>query len=974
MRVRTSWTLIAILTCAGGAYAQSQAINGTIEGVVRDTSAAVLPGVTVTVINENTGAQRVVVTDAAGTYRAAILPLGTYRVKAELQGFRRVERTGITLSAGMTALIDFELSVGGVAEVVQVTADAAIASPAKIDLGRTIGSIEIQNLPNVARNTYNFALLQPNVTGYENEEFGATRMNANGSQMRTNYQIDGSTATQRDRAGLRMFQPSEVMVEEVKVTTNGFAPEFGQTTGMVYNTITPSGTNRFKGSASYRFRRKSFSARPFLLSPTAPKPDTKVDNFLGAIGGPVARDRTHFYLGYERHVNDLSANRVITVTPATAQVLGLSPDALGDGVIPAIQTVNMFIAKVDHQINPAHRLSARWSFFNNSTPENVGSTTQNVPNTREIASDFQDRMDSVGLQLVSTLASNKLNEFRLSYGRRDNPRTESEVAGPGPIVRIEGVANFGGSDFDTNAREFVEETWQLVNNFSWVLGGHSLKAGFDLQFIQDVRETQLAARYIFRDIASYLSAKNGTNPFAYTRFEQAIGDPRIEYSQRYFSVFAQDDFRLTPAFKLLYGIRYDRFRVPDGDPNAPYGSTRDFRVDKNNLAPRVGFAWSLDPESRTVVRGSTGLMYEPPLGLFYQDALQENGSARLLTASVTPTQTGAPAFPGTLSGLPATATPSRSIRAVSPDFETQWAWLSNVQVEHALTRDMSVSAGYVNSAGRNLPFLLNSNLVPTGQTLPDGRPIYSRTINASTRVDPNFDTIREIRSTATSAYNAITLSLNRRLKNGWQAQAFYTWSKAEDDGVIGSRYVIGSTDAAAISDPSNIDRDYGLTSWNVAHTFIASTVIAPQVTGDGLGAALLNNNQVSLILQATSGLPFNILSNRDLNLDGISADRPNGVDRNTGELGRLFNIDARYSRFLPFANGQRAEFFIEAKNVFNNYNVRAANGTVATDTAGNPAVPIPTTMCAARVSSNTCFPVTQTYETRQMQIGFKYLF
>jgi hypothetical protein len=137
---------------------------------------------------------------------------------------------------------------------------------------------------------------------------------------------------------------------------------------------------------------------------------------------------------------------------------------------------------------------------------------------------------------------------------------------------------------------------------------------------------------------------------------------------------------------------------------------------------------------------------------------------------------------------------------------------------------------------------------------------------------------------------------------------------------------------------------------------------------------LLSNNQVSFILQANSGLTFNILANRDLNLDGISADRPNGVARNTGELGRNVNLDARYSRMVPLPNGNRAEFFIEAKNLFNTYNVSAVNKTVQADTTGNLLVPIPTALCAARASSTSCFPVTGTYQPRQMQLGFKYSF
>jgi hypothetical protein len=964
---RALLTIVLSVLVAAPAAAQSQAVNGNIEGIVRDTSGAVLPGVTVTVTNVDTGAERVVVTNERGVYRAPLVPLGTYRVRAEVSGFRPVERSGITLSAGQTAQVNVTLEVGGLEEVVEVTADSPVTEPAKVDLGRTIGEEEIRNLPNIARNTFNFALLQPNVTGFENEEFGATRMNANGSQMRTNYQIDGSSATQKDRAGLRMFQPSEIMVKEVRVTTSGFAPEFGQTTGMVYNAVTPSGTNALSGQASYRFRRNGMAERPRHLAVTAPKPELKVDNFTGALGGPIMRDRVHFYGGYERLVNDLSAGRVIAVTPANIAALGLSSEAIGNGVIPAVQTVNMFISKVDAQINPNNRMSARWSVFNNTTPENIGGGL----NTREIATDFQDRMDSAQAQLISTIGRDKLNELRIAYGRRNNPRVPSGVAGPGPQINVTGAAVFGGSP---TATEFRQEYYQVVNNFSLFRGRHSLKAGLDFQFIDDFRQSSVHPTYIFPNVAAYLAATSGANPFGYTRFTQAIGDPTVSYSQQYFSFFLQDDFRISPAFKLLYGIRYDLFRVPEADPNAPHPGSRSFRVDRNNFGPRVGFAWSVDPEARTIVRASTGLMYEPPLGMFYQDALQESGAPRLLTASVTPTQVGAPAFPNTLAGLPPGVTPSRSIRTVNPDFATQYAVLSNVQIERGLTNDLSVAVGYVNSTGRNLPVVLNSNVVPTGQTLPDGRPIYARTpLNAATRVNPDFDTVNEIRSTGRSQYNALTLSMARRMRSGIQAQASYTLARAEDDGILGGRYVVGSSDAAALSDPSDQARDHSYTSWNVTHTFVFSGILAPRFSGDGVGTAILNNNQLGLILQANSGLPFNIRSNLDLNLDGISADRPNGVARNSGRLGNVVNVDARYSRFVPVADGMRLELFAEAKNLFNRLNVRSVNSVVATSSAGEPLAPLPTSVCEVRMTG-ACFPITNTYEARQVQVGFRFTF
>src|SRR5688572_28647075 len=257
--------LTGLLAIAPRVYAQSTAINGPIEGVVKDTTGAVLPGVTLQVANIDTGAQRTVTSGTDGGFRALLLPLGTYTVRAQMQGFKAVERTGVKLSAGQIATLDFTLEVGGIEEVVSVSGEAPIAEPGRIDLGRTISEAEIKNLPLVSRNPYNFAFLQANVTGYENEEFGVPRINANGTQMHTNYQIDGNTNTEKDRAGLRLLPISEVMVKEVKVITNGFAPEFGQTTGMVYNAITPSGTNNVHGSASFRFKRNAFAQKPFFL-------------------------------------------------------------------------------------------------------------------------------------------------------------------------------------------------------------------------------------------------------------------------------------------------------------------------------------------------------------------------------------------------------------------------------------------------------------------------------------------------------------------------------------------------------------------------------------------------------------------------------------------------------------------------------------------------------------------------------------
>jgi hypothetical protein len=660
------------------AAAQSQAINGSIEGMVRDSSGAALPGVTVTITNTETGAQRSVVTGGEGEYRAPLLPLGKYDVVAELSGFKKFEQKGITLQAGQVALINIGLSVGDVSETITVTGESPVAQPGRIDLGRTIGETEVKNLPLVSRNPYNFAFLQANVTGYENNEFGVPRINANGSQMHTNYQIDGNTNTEKDRAGLRMLPVSEVLVREVKVITNGFAPEFGHTTGMVYNAITPSGTNDIHGSASFRFKRNPFSTRPFFLSPTALKPDTEANDVTATLGGPIQTDKWHYYGAYEFVDRSLiTGGQVITVTPANASTLGLTLPA--DGVIPAHQKVNFLFGKSDYRFNAANNLAVRYFLFKNFSASNIGGGLT----TTDRATDFTDRMDSVSGQLVSQLGPNTLNELRVQYARRHQFRTQGTSV-DGPAVTVTGIAQFGGArlgDGNSVGFDFNQGITQVIDNYSWIRGRHALKAGIDAQWISDTRVRGEQFVYTFPDNASYLAAKNGSAPFGYSTLQQVFGDRNADYNSGFYGLFAQDDWQLSPQIKVLYGLRYDLFDVPSARPFDANPYSQNFAIDKNNWGPRAGLSWSLDSSAQTVLRASTGLMYEPPLLDFYDGAILNNGDPKTFTVSVSGTSQGAPPFPQSLANVPAGfVLPRQSITVVDPDFKTQKAWLSNVQI------------------------------------------------------------------------------------------------------------------------------------------------------------------------------------------------------------------------------------------------------------------------------------------------------
>jgi Carboxypeptidase regulatory-like domain/TonB dependent receptor-like, beta-barrel len=983
--------LLALLgLLPGRAFAQSQAANGSIEGTIVDASGGVLPGVTVTVTNVDTGIAQTAVSNEKGLFRVLLLPLGTYKVSAELQGFKRFEKVGVTLSVGETAVVNATLTVGQVSEVVNVTGDSPVLNTARIDIGHTMSDKEVHNLPLVARNPYNFALVQPGVTGTENVEFGVPRLAANGASMRINYQIDGNTNTEKDRAGLRLLPMSEVMIKEVKVVTTGFAPEFGQTMGMVYNAVTPSGTNAFHGEGSYLFRRKAFSAFPFFFgcgSTTAAakcpaldavestyltanpgkthedfialqKPETRVDTGTADLGGPVVRNKLFFYGGWEQTRRDLSSTSLITVSPSVVAAVGVKPQPTA---APNVQTAKFKIAKGDYQVAPGSRLTARWIQFHNDSPYNSGGGTA----TLERATDFLDAMDSLASQLVSSFGGNKLNELRFQYAHRHQSSAANADSGSGPAITITAPAiSFGGPVGGTgqgNAGfDFKQDITQLIDNFTFIRGAHSYKAGFDWQHIYDQRTNAPQFTYTFPSLDAYLAAKSGANPFGYTTMSQITGNLSFDMSTNVFSTFVQDDWQLSPSLKVLYGIRHDLYKYPAGIGDAPLTQTHAFNTDKNNFGPRAGVAWAIDEKS--VLRGSMGIMFDQPILGGYEQALQLSGSPRAPVYSFNGTAPGAPAFPG---GASTGTIPQQSPWAVSEDFSVAHTWQSSAQYERQLGRDFTASVSVMYAKGSQLPVVNDINLInPTG-ALADGRPIYSTTVGAATRLDPRFNHILEVQSIGESEFKSVTLQTDKRFASGLSFNLQYSFGKGTDDTPLRTQLTVQAE--AGPSDPSNLKRDLGPNPLDMRHNFNGNIVYETvNHSSNAIVHQLLNGNQIGLLLQFNSGLPTNILANGDLNRDGANSDRPTGISRNSLYLPVRKNMDMRYTRWIPIRGSMRGEVIAELKNVFNTVQMSGINTTTVVDAAGNPIAAIPTNPYD--------FVNPSAFEQRKFQLGFKVRF
>ncbi len=897
--------------------AQSQAINGTIRGRITDPGGSAVLDAKVTVINVDTGFRRTVPTEGEGYYVVPNLPLGTYTVTVEKEGFSTVRHPNIILEAGKEAAIDEQLKIGEVATIVEVAGGGPIIEPTRINTGRTIDEREIVNLPLTSRNPYNLILFQPGVSGHPNAELGIPRtVNTNGQLDRINYQMDGMVDTQSDRHGLRLFPISEVYVREVQTVSNGYAPEFGGTTGNIFNVITNSGTNDYHGMFQYIRRSVDATARPLLLAADKPKPNLALTDYSTNAGGRIIRDKLFFFAGYEHLTRGVPTST--TITAANRDKLGLAPALLATA--PSILHGQFVNGRADWNISQRHQMFFRYNYFRNNFPFNTGVGTLN---TLEAATDFQDRAHVIGAQLISTISPALLNELRVSWAKRDNTHFPSSTAGRGPQVVILGVATFGAPD--TGGDRFREKVPNWNENVTYIRGPHSMKFGASMAAIYDFQRDVSFARYTFGTIDDYLSAKSGSNPKAYQTFASRTDTSGLSYSSLFWGFYAQDTWQARPSLLLTYGLRYDRYRGPDANSNARYPFSRRFTIPNGNIAPRLGMAWRLG--TKTVVRASFGKYYDAsPTNLWF-NALNLDGTNRTRNISV---GSGAgPAFPAVT--FPSTAPPKPDIVTVTPDYKNAYVLSGTLQATRELSANDALTLGYVHTAGRQLTFLHNINLINPIGRLDDGRPIFSDKISSTTRSNPDFNNVTLQDVGANSDYNAMLLTYQHRFSHNFQVTASYTYSHTISD----APDVNSFEQNLPIEDTTNRLRDRGNSTVNRPHAFTLSTVFDPKVKVEQrVIRYLLNDNLFAVLGNISSGDQQNVTANKTLNGDSTTGTvtRPLFIGRNTVRGPSIYQIDLRYTRTLiTLWERVRGQFLVEVNNLFNHPNITLLNTVVKVD-------------------------------------------
>jgi hypothetical protein len=947
-RQRTAFLALALASAifqVQPSYGQSQAINGSIRGRVTDPASAPVSHASVKIENTGTGLSKSAETAEDGYYVFPNLSLGAYTVTFQKEGFETQRHPGVVLDAGLDADIDAQLRVGSVATSVEVDGGAPIVDPSRVSTGRTIGHEETDNLPLTSRNPYNFILFQPGVSGHPNPELGIPRLlNTNGLPDRVSYPLEGAVDTETDRYGLRLFAIADSYVSEIQTVSNSFAPEFGKTAGNIFNVITGSGTNKFHGNVTYIGRPLSLVARPILATPTTLLP--VANDFDANSGGPVVKNKLFFFASYE-HVKR-SVPAPITITPANAALIGIPANLLTNP--PAIEHAYWIDARLDWVITPKHQFFVRYNYFRNQYPfnSNIGGL-----NALSVAADFRDRAHVLGAQLLSTLSPTMLNELRFGWPYRNEQHVADPLTGTGPEISISGIANFGGSN--AVADRFQEKVPNLNDNFTIVKGPHTFKAGFGFQQNLDVQAADIYTQYTFPTIAAYLSALSGATPYSYTTFNASVGQPGAWYHSFFWDFFAQDSWQVTPKILVVGGVRYDKFSGPSGDPNYQLPTSQHFRSPSGDFAPRLGVAWSID--SKTVLRVNSGIFYEaPPTNLWY-NALYNDGGSSSYIASIAGSSPGAPAFPSAVvnGSLPRSA---QTLYTITPNFKDGYAINSSIQISRQLSANDALTIGYANTGGRNLEFLRNINLINPIRYLADGRPVYGAA-SAGTRANPLYNNIALEDIGDNSSYNALIVNYQHRFARRLLANASYTWSHSIDDAPEANSYDQGSS---FISDPTNRNRDRGNSGINRPNSFTLSAVYSPVAQlSNRIVNYLANNNQLTLLANASSGDEQNITANATLNGDSLATSRPLYVARDTVRTPNVYQIDMRYTRtFIKLWERFQPKFFIEANNIFNHPNITSIN-TTATVTAATGAI----------VANPTFAPVSSLLEGRIVQLGVR---
>jgi outer membrane receptor protein involved in Fe transport len=893
LRLRCMWRIqrvaLALVVLTALAWPARAQVVGQIQGTVSDAQGGVLPGVSLTLRNTETGAVRSTVTESDGQYRLAGLQPGTYSLKAELQGFATVEVERMTITIGLQLQQDFKLQLQSLQETVTVTGEAPVIEVTRTEVAQVITQEQIETLPMADRQPASLVLLLPG-TNMDNTQVRRSQANigAGGINNQMNaYFLDGSSNWSTN-SGQQHAEMPQLAIREFRVNVAQASAEHGGNVAGLVSIVTRSGTNRFSGEALEYFKNQNMQARDKNAEDVgAPKPDYKRNQWGLAFGGPVVKDKVHFYSAIEYQTE----NKSFTVNSGQPQFYSKL-----EGVFPTDYLRHKYFLRGDWQISQAQSLFVRYGKdWEHIDCEGCGGT-----NAAFNQSYVESPRTTNVIGHTWVISNRALNEFRVQYPAAlhstTGPPGTSLWDRPGefPAERFNGytqVYNFPSMHWgsSTGSLNFTKR-FELKEDYSYSAGSHQWKFGAEYaryispeDVISNLGTWTFSTDQFFDGSAAAIAALR--NP---TTFTASFPNVVRELKNYWINGYGQDEWKPFTNLTVNLGVRYDlQYRSFNNQLNfAGREQLRQLidpttRHDNNNIGPRVGMAWDVRNDTRTLVRAAYGRFYQylPQGGL-------RNELGTLLQSTVSITN---PTYPDpyggrspqsfvTVSARPNVSVLDDKIHNMSGDTVT-------AGVSQQLRPNLALHVDGVYTNLRDFARTWNINAPNTG--------VDTRTLDAATaartaagfnsaqlnalRPLANWGNVTQLTANGWSNYRALYVRLDKRMSNRYMYLVSYTrdWTK--------------NNVASPVADYYHPDLDTGPDGRK--HTVVASGT-----------ARLPLDLTLGAVWTVRSALPYSALAGVDLNGDGVSNnDYVPGTTRN--QAGR---DDAATAQVLQKVNEWRA--------------------------------------------------------------------
>ena len=925
--------------------ATAQTSGGTLVGETKDESGAALPGVTVTATNNETGFNRSSVTGPDGVFRFIALPIGDYTVTAELSGFSTVTVENVRVIVATERTLSITMQLATIQEAITVV-DSEPLIQTTPSVGTVVSQEELENLPLNGRQFANLGTLAAGTTLSVNPDPtkpGQLTIALNGGIGRNvNYLVDGGD-NMDDTIGGALQGFNLEAVQEFKIQTSQYKAEYGRSTGGVLSVVTKTGTNQFSGSAYGFFRNDSLNTKTESEKLAGiDKQSFERDQYGASLGGPIVKDKAHFFATYEKTKRD---------TNYTVLTGGLFPQFDGQST-PLPFTDELITAKATLDTSAKQFLQLRYGYQKNSdkygaspsvTPDSLGTLT--------------NEYESILGSHTTQIGADSLNEFVVQYSTFKNLILADSN---NPTIYFPSGVRSGQNPNSPQSTTQEKRQIKDVYSFSRDLGGdrHDFKAG-----IEYIDEPDLGGDFPFGSAGLFTRLSDDPNS-PVTDITFFGGSFQFSTPNKQWRFFFQDDWQVNDRLTLNLGVRYEYTDVLELDQRAnpiwqvlstqtqfndPY--LRDFQggrggkinPDKNDVAPRLGFVWDMKGDGKQLLRGGIGRFYDFPYTnatvLFPAAAVQSNFGQTynyndpngILNPNGTFFQPGDPLPPNQ---LPPSGDPVPN-EVASPTLATPYSDQISLSYSNQVTPWLGINVDLISIDYRDIPFRFRAN--PLIDTNGDGV--------GDQRRFPQFGNFRVWSGDGEADYDALNVGVRGRLSDSFEFQGFYTLSRAEGN-VLAGADEFRITDTGHQPELAGSARDASIDPTNP----LCSACFGPlntdarhRVTLSGVYRAPLGFT-VAGIFRYRSALPYTVHAGTDLNGDGFNFDLAPGVSHVNSARGASFSqFDVRVSKEFNLSNRVGLELIAEVFNLFNEKNPalfvgarNSANFGQATTFAGDP--------------------------------------